>query len=567
MPDIDLQNIQTYHAAVVVRTLVANGLEHVIISPGSRSTPLTLAFAAHPRITSHVCIDERSAAFIALGIASASGKPAALVCTSGTAAANYFPAVAEAQKAGLPMLVLSADRDFNEMNTGANQWIDQLNLFGNKAVFFAQVKPRNNDPRDTSRLEYLAHQAWTESVQKGGCAHLNFPFRKPLEPTSDFLNDLSAFYQKNLGQTYRISSPEYDFTLDPAVYSLICRSTAPVVITTSGIRYPSTINLVRNFSAAGVPILAEAGSLGPDLSALSTYIDGANTFLRNLDTCSELTPDLIIRFGDEPVGKGLLNFLKVHQQVPVIRFSERLSWSNSTFAPEILVQIPKGARFSDLHHLYPPSNPSWLKTWVTHGDVITKRRIALLSEGLTLRDGDVYGVLSDSIEEGEILFVSNSFPARDIDSFGDKRLTSRKIFMNRGASGIDGLISTALGVSLVSSAPVTLLTGDLAFIHDLSAIVALKNLKSQLRVIVINNNGGGIFEMLPIADSSYFDPFFRTSQHIDAHALATAAGLASIKVTTNVQLKEALSSSQRYQLIECVTDQQASMMLRKALWD
>ena len=120
MPDIDIQNIQTYHAAFVVRSLAAKGLEHVIISPGSRSTPLTLAFAAHPSIKSHVIVDERSAAFVAVGIASASGKPAALVCTSGTAVANYFPAVAEAQKAGLPLMVLSADRDFNEMNSGAN---------------------------------------------------------------------------------------------------------------------------------------------------------------------------------------------------------------------------------------------------------------------------------------------------------------------------------------------------------------------------------------------------------------------------------------------------------------
>jgi len=566
MPEIDIQNIQTYHAAVVVRSFVAKGLKHVVISPGSRSTPLTLAFATHPDIKSHVVIDERSAAFVALGIAHETGKPAALVCTSGTAVANYFPAIAEAQKAGLPMLVLSADRDFNEMNTGANQWIDQVNLFGNKAVFFAQVKPRENDPRDVSRLEYLAHQAWTESILKGGCAHLNFPFRKPLEPSSEFLKSLVRFYESGPDSDFKITSSVSEFKLDQSILSLLVGSTSPIVIASAGIRNTSTVELIQKFSKAGIPILAEAGSIGNKLSGIDTFIDGANSFLRHDNTCSQLKPDLIIRFGDEPVGKGLLTYLKVHQQVPVVRFSERLNSSNSTFSPENLVIISSDCTFDDLIVIPHSQKSNWLRTWRLHENTLLKRRNELFKTENILRDGDVYGILSQFLGDDEHLFISNSFPARDIDSFGDLRLKSRNIFMNRGASGIDGILSTALGISLVSSSPITLIAGDLAFVHDLSALIPIKNYNTDLRIIVINNDGGGIFEMLPVSNSNHFDEFFRTSQNIDADALAKAAGLISIKVTTASQLAEVLSSSERYQVIECVTDQHASMMQRKALW-
>lgn len=566
MPKIDIQNIQTFHAAIIVRSLVSKGLEHVVISPGSRSTPLTLAFASHPKVKTHIIIDERSAAFVALGIASATLKPAALICTSGTAVANYFPAITEAQKAGLPLLVLSADRDFNEMNTGTNQWIDQVNLFGNKAVFFAQVSPRENDPRDISRLEYLAHQAWTESILKGGCAHLNFPFRKPLEPTGEFLKDLVKFYENGPDSEFSISGSVTSYKFDTSIKNLLNKSSNPVIIASTGIRRNSTLDLIRKFAKTGIPVLAEAGSIGSELSGIETFIDGANTFLRHEAICTKLAPDIIIRFGDEPVGKGILTYLKAHQHVQVVRFCERLNWSNSTFLPEMIVSLPPDGFMDDSFDVSTTVNPNWLQSWKYHENEILNRRSKLQSNENQLRDGDIYKVLSKFIGNDEHLFVSNSFPARDIDSFGDLRLKSRKIYMNRGASGIDGIISTALGISLSNPTPITLITGDLAFAHDLSALLPLKNLSTNLRIIVINNNGGGIFEMLPVASSEHFDRFFRTSQHFDAHALANAAGLYSTKATTELQLTEALSSSIRYQVIECVTDQKASMLQRKALW-
>jgi 2-succinyl-5-enolpyruvyl-6-hydroxy-3-cyclohexene-1-carboxylate synthase len=566
MHDIDLRNIQTFQAAVLIKELAAKGLEHVVISPGSRSTPLTLACAVHPTIKSHIVIDERSAAFIALGIAKASEKPAALVCTSGTAVANYFPAVAEAQRSGIPMIVLSADRDFNEMNTGANQWIDQVNIFGNKAVFFAQINPRDNDQRDTTRLTYLAHQAWTEATQKGGCAHLNIPFRKPLEPTDEFLNNLTSFYQHESQSDYQISHPDATLNLDSLIRKRIRESTNPVIIATGGTTSSTSIQLTKHLSKAGIPILAEAGAFGSELGSFDSLIDGSNSFLRSPETCKELSPDLIIRFGEEPIGKGILTFIKTHQDVPTIRFAERLAWSNSSFNPESLVLLPSSCTIELSESLDVAVTPEWLGAWRKFESVVLHTKESIKVEATTLRDGDIYLQLSEHLSENDVLFVSNSFPARDIDSFGNKRLKSRKIYMNRGASGIDGIISTAIGVSMVSSDPLTLITGDLAFAHDLSALITLKNLRSSLRIIVINNNGGGIFDMLPIADSNHFDTYFRTSQHIDAQAIAVAAGLQSIKVSSVVELKRALQSDQVPLVIECITDQNASMNQRRALW-
>lgn len=567
MPEISLQNIQTFHSAILVKSLAAKGLEHVVISPGSRSTPLTLAFASHPTIQSHIVIDERSAAFIALGIASATGKPAALVCTSGTAVANYFPAVAEAQRSGLPMLVLSADRDFNEMNTGANQWIDQQNVFGNKSVFFAQVKPRPNDDRDIARLEYLAHQAWTEAISKGGCAHLNLPFRKPLEPSDAFLESLKEFYSTHRFERFNLVNAEVRWSPWNQLEPILSTSIRPVVIASGGIRNQASVDSIKKMSDAGIPVIAEPGAHGSKLPSIRTFIDGANTFLRHNDHCEELTPDLIFRFGDEPVGKGILNYLKVHQEVHTVRFSERLFWTNSSFAPETIIRIPENAQLDHSSSIEVMIDSSWKQSWDHHQRTVMSRLTQVLKNINVLRDGDVYSVLSEELHDDEILFVSNSFPARDVDSFGDIHLKSRKIFMNRGASGIDGIISTALGVALSTNSRVTLIIGDLAFAHDLSALIPLKNLReTQLRIVVINNNGGGIFEMLPISGSQHFDRYFRTSQSIDACALAKAAGLPATKVNTAEELKAALKHQTELQVIECITDQKESMLQRKILW-
>jgi 2-succinyl-5-enolpyruvyl-6-hydroxy-3-cyclohexene-1-carboxylate synthase len=569
MLDTNEQNIQTLHAATLVRSLVNQGLKHVFISPGSRSTPLTLAFATHPKVQTHVVIDERSAAFMALGVASESGVPAALVCTSGTAIANYAPAVSEAQKAGLPMIVLSSDRDFNEMNTGANQWVDQNHFFGNKAVFFANVQLKDNDPRDLLRLELLADQAWIESIHKKGCAHLNIPFRKPLEPTSDFLSELPKFYNTQPQRSRSYVPAIGRLELDQRVIDTLKSARKPVIIVTGNLRLTSTLDLLGCLIHQHVPVLIEPGSISSGIPAHINWIDNANAFLRHEQICSDLSPDLIIRFGSEPIGKGILNYLNVHQSVQTIRFSEGLIWSNSVFSSEMLVSIGHLSKpiITGSENFEWSLDASWISEWLQHNEDVQIRKIHHHDPIKLLRDGDVYKALSKAVSQEEVLFVSNSFPARDIDTFSEKTLKSHRIFMNRGASGIDGITSTAIGVAISARKPLTLIIGDLAYLHDLSALIPLAHFSSiSLRMVVINNNGGGIFSMLPIAESTHFNEFFRTPQQVNASALAAAAGLTSIRVSTYDELVNALETEPSIQVIECVTDADESMKLRKNIW-
>jgi 2-succinyl-5-enolpyruvyl-6-hydroxy-3-cyclohexene-1-carboxylate synthase len=342
-----------------------------------------------------------------------------------------------------------------------------------------------------------------------------------------------------------------------------------VIIVTGNLRLTSTLDLLGYLVHQQVPVLVEPGSISSGIPAQINWIDNANTFLRHKQICNDLSPDLIVRFGSEPIGKGMLNYLNIHQSVQTIRFSEGLIWSNSAFASEILVSIQHNSKpaFPDSENFEWSVDASWISDWHHHNEDVQIRKTRHLDHIQVLRDGDVYKALSKAVSKEEVLFISNSFPARDIDTFSEKSLKSHRIFMNRGASGIDGITSTAIGVAISAANPLTLIIGDLAFIHDLSALIPLAHFSSiSLRMVVINNNGGGIFSMLPIADSPHFNEFFRTPQQVHASALAAAAGLTSIRVSTYNELVTALEVEPRIQVIECVTDADESMKLRKTIW-
>jgi 2-succinyl-5-enolpyruvyl-6-hydroxy-3-cyclohexene-1-carboxylate synthase len=568
MLKLESHNFQTYYASIFVKALYSFGLKHVIISPGSRNTPLTLAFAAHPHIKKHVAVDERSAGFMALGIGMSSGDPAVLVCTSGTAPANYFPAVIEAQKSGVPMIVLSADRGFDESNTGANQWIDQSNLYGNKAVFFAHVHIRPNHQNDLYRIKLLAEQTWSSSVDLRGCSHINFPFSKPLEPDAAFLSEL-PFYYSETENTEIATSERVLATWTPplSTFDQINESKRPLIICGSGTTKRPLSDVLGLFSNSAIPILSEAGT--KPVETTGNYLFGFNAYLRKSTICESLNPDLIIRIGDEPVGKGLLNYLKIHSKVPVIHFYDRENWINSSFSNETRIVVPGGAKIQPCHNEFiHHDRSSWVLEWKSKESNFLAFHKDWKFSRESFRDGDVYKVISRSIDSDEILMISNSLPARDIDLFGMPELSKNKIFMNRGASGIDGITSTALGIALESGKRVTLVTGDLAFIHDISALVTIVNEKSiQLRIIVINNNGGQLFRMLPILSATeYFTNYFETPQHINIANVAKAVGIPSICVEKATELESAFSIQDRITLIECKTDPETSMILRTELW-
>lgn len=569
MHDPEVHNEQTFWSAIFISELYNLGLRHVIISPGSRSAPLALAFATHPGIKKHVVLDERSAAYIALGIGMKSGRPAALVCTSGTAVANYFPAVIESKLSEIPLLVLSADRPADEREAGANQAIDQIQLFGNKSVYFDNIKIQNSTTESLTILRNVAQNAWNFSINFGGCSHINFPFRKPLEPDADFLNKLGAWYPGQHAPTIKSGTLE-NISLDADVIGLLNRSKRPVIVCGPSKNTHAVSMMVEYFSKFPIPILIEPGSTNRALalSNNATIVPHFNAFLRKESNYLELAPDLIIKIGGEPVGKGVELFLSYHNMVQSIHFHSYTKISNPAKLPQIRIPINNGVLESIKPELVPEE--SWLSKWIAYGQTASDNKSHFSKTSGRFKDGDVHTILTKFLTDHDMLMVSNSFPVRDLDLFGMPEVGQNVVFMNRGASGIDGVTSTAIGISLASDRPIYLITGDLAFLHDLNALLSLKLVNARFIIIVINNNGGSIFRMLPAKKlNAYFEDYFETPQHMDIQKICSSFNVDSFKVKDSDGFHDVLRTNtfDKPAVIECITDAQLSMQQRFNIWE
>lgn len=567
----DTANLPTAWSACFANELYRCGLRHAIISPGSRSTPLALAFAAHPHIQTHVVLDERSAAFIGLGIGKATGKPAALICTSGTAVANYYPAVVEARMSGVPLLILSADRPPSLRQVGANQAIRQQGIFGSYTVFDHDAGEPVARGEDIRRLEILANQAWNSSTHHGGPVQVNFPFRKPLEPTATFRESLPGFYTETLEERPypRTTTAPAQWRLPAAVFQTIARSRRPVVIAGTVPPFGLLPEILDMFSGQGIPLLCEAGASTARKSG-EEHISGFNAFLRGASVRARLQPDLIIQIGSAPSGKGLEHYLQEYRDVPQLHFQSNALWADPSLSNSVTVQVPANAELVRVPLTkYIPEG--WLSDWQHISREYLAHRDSSLDQATALRDGDVHSCVAASMHAPEVLMISNSFPARDADLFAMPAFSKHIVFMNRGASGIDGITSTAAGLSLAGNQPVSLITGDLAFLHDLTALLSAPALQRvTLRVIVINNQGGQIFRMLPVYEpSSWFTQLFETPQNVDFGSLGQAFGIRTTEVVTKSQLEAALKQPRGngIEIIICHTSPDASMLQRRQLWD
>lgn len=562
-------NLSTFWSAVFVNELYRNGLRHAVLSPGSRSTPLTMAFALHPGIESHVVLDERSAGFIALGIGMQSGKPAALVCTSGTAVANYLPSVVEAHMSGVPMLVLSADRPPNLRNIGANQAIRQSGIFGSYAIFEHDTGEPVSTPSDFRRLEILASQAWQASVNHPGTAHLNFPFRKPLEPEATFRQALSAYYSGALQEREEAVTTGYvpDWSIPEYVLKTLADSRKPVVIAGPLPQRGVLPELLNWFQESGIPVLQEAAA---GTSGTLADIPGFNAYLKHASYRDHLAPDLIIRLGAAPVGKGLELYLSTHHRVKNIRFETGNAWADPFQTGGLRISIPAVAHAVELPPALVNIEPKWKQQWLEVSSDWVALRTRVLAPAPTLRDGDVYPAVLRHSDASMLFMISNSFAARDADIFGMPGLSGHRVYMNRGASGIDGITSTAAGIALSSGRPVTLITGDLAFLHDATALLTVSQLPphARVRIIVINNGGGSIFRMLPVYEpSDWFTRYFETPQQVQLPDLSKAFGLNTVEANSVASLEAALTQDDVADVIICHTDADESMNQRQSLWN
>ncbi len=530
--------------------LAHGGVRHVCVSPGSRSTPLAIAAGREPglRVSTHV--DERSAGFFALGLARASRSPVALVCTSGTAAANLLPAVVEAHHARVPLIVLTADRPAELRDWGAGQTIDQLRLFGTAAHWFAELSPPEQHDDALRYAQSLAARAAAESrghgVRAAGPVHLNWPLREPLEPRS--AEDLAP--ARRLRRGLLVSRPESQVApeaLDAlaeiaSVHEKGWIACGPADLT------PAEVEAVAGLSrATGWPIVADAASqLRRGAHVASTpVLAAADLWLRDAAVAKAVAPDVVVRLGPTPVSKAHRLALEANPPRHLIVNDADGSWQDpSHLATQVVV--------ADLE--------SFCRAWAgrchaRRADSGWLDRLQRMDRAATIEVGRVLDedaprlcepravrALCESLPDGSILYVSNSMPIRDVDallSLGPSRV---RLLANRGANGIDGVTSSAIGAA-AADGRVVLLTGDLAFLHDLGGLLAATRHALDVTVVVIDNDGGGIFSFLPVAeaiDPAGFESLFRVPHGLDLAAAAPLFGAGFERATSEEALRKAL---------------------------
>ncbi|MBI4761097.1 MAG: 2-succinyl-5-enolpyruvyl-6-hydroxy-3-cyclohexene-1-carboxylic-acid synthase [Chloroflexota bacterium] len=508
-------NRNTLWAGILVTELKKLGLAAVCIAPGSRSTPLALAFA-ESGIRLYVHSDERSAAYFAFGLARASRSPVALVCTSGTAAANFFPAIVEANYSEVPLLVLTADRPAELRESGANQTIDQIKLFGSHVRWFVDVPaPEANFSKHLLRyLQTLAARVWeTSQSPLPGPVHLNISFRKPLEPV-DVPADLPAWMDSTLLSALETAPAQLTFSrpkLFPAQEQsdFLSRAIAasPRGLIVCGPRCPAgnfPARLTELAAQTGYPVLADALSgLRFGAHVNEHIIGGYDAFLPFAG--ASLRPQLILRFGDVPTSNALSDYLDSLEHIPQIHISETKRWRDDRFRVTHSMWVdPLLICEEVVRHLerQPVQPNNWLRAWQelekNVWDEVNLLRAEADFEG---------GILPDVLEQlppGGGLYTANSLPIRHLDQFAQPRRTPVQVFANRGASGIDGTLSSALGAA-AHLPGLVFVSGDTSFYHDMNGLLAIARHGIHATMIVINNNGGGIFQRLPIAQ---FEPPF-----------------------------------------------------------
>ena len=542
-----MTNPNTVYANTFVDALVAAGLRRVCITPGSRHTPLVLAFTRHAEaISLYSLLDERSAAFFALGMALATDEPAALVCTSGSAAANCFPAVVEARQSRVPLLILSADRPPELRHSGANQTIDQVKLFGDYAAFFVDAPlPEADAPAVAMRnLRTLAARALRMTGQ--GVAHVNLPFRKPFEPGAA---DAMAIDTQPVTRFPRPSQPPSMRLLDLLPADAL-RQRGLITFSHGSCRTAAEAEALRKW-AAGLsriscfPILAEfssnmraSGAGYQPLQAYETFADAPGVELASLKT--------LIRVGAPPLSKAISDMLAKADLRYHISLTRGGDWADDSHSATHDIAMDAFAladmRFPDIQ---PPAENMAFRDRLAHADSIARAVIRREIADGAYFDGAAVHDAVDLLPRDGIVFAGNSLPARHIDQFGDPGDKAILALANRGASGIDGNLSTALGAAAAFPArPAAAIVGDITFYHDMNGLLALRRCGIPLTIVLLNNGGGGIFRRLPIhAFEPHFSEYFITDPELDFAHAAALYGMDYVRADDRHAFRAAFSQS------------------------
>ena len=620
------------YTGAFVDELQRAGVRNVVICPGSRSTPLAIAFAAQPAIRTWIHVDERSAAYFGLGMAKQLHQPVALLCTSGTAAANFLPAVVEAKLTHVPLLILTADRPHELRDNGAPQSIDQNRLYGTYVKWFVEVAlPEATD----AALRYIRSiavraVALTQTIPSGP-VHLNLPLREPLtpEPIPDLplpqaaQRDLVAWQGRpdNAPYVEVHNAPEGApaATTIGHVMDMVQRARRGLIIVGPNDDPPLTQPLVRLAQRLGYPILADPLSqLRWGDADQSMIISSYDAFLRVDSFIESAQPELVLRFGAMPTSKPVLLYLKRYAACPLVVIDGQNGWEEPTQLASELIHADPAAlcqglldilEQSDENEGQPPASQEWITMW-QDADRVTRQTLqaaiqdfsapiqpaspsagrgrliapsadlsALVTSALADRkedelfEGRVFTELADLVPDGTTLYVGNSMPVRDLDTFfwsGGRRI---RILGNRGANGIDGVVSSALGASAGAgqNKPTILVLGDLSFFHDLNGLLAARLHRLNLTIVLINNDGGGIFSFLPqAAYPEHFEQLFGTPTGLDFSLAVQMYGGEYQRIGSWEQFRKRIRrglDSGGLHVIEVPTERTGNVKRHRQLWE
>ena len=513
---------------IIIEALSQLGVNQFVISPGSRSTPLTVAIARHPKAKFMVHYDERGAAFFALGHARATQMPAVLVCTSGTAVANYFPAVIEASMDNVPMIILSADRPPELIDVGANQAIFQEGIYGVYPRLALNLPPPEPKTSAVKILSLVAQMYDASTSVRPGPVHLNCQFREPLLPRrvvgSESLTYDAEWVKNNLRSASRSSA-----TLPVSVEKLqhvlkqIKKSERGLIVVGRSVNQAYNNSILQLSETLNFPVF-------PDVQSqlrFGTHPCVINHFDLALlsEEAQQKRPDFVIHFGGAFTSKRLLTYLDDSNifYVSVKETPERIDPSHQV-SIELQTDINEFCQSMDSTKI--ETNDQWLESWVMIEIGIANTITNLIDHRSQLSEPGTSYRLSKIIPKPHALMLANSMSIREMEMFASTGQFEGQIFANRGSSGIDGLLATAVGYGAGSQKPVTILLGDLAFLHDLNSLQLIKNSEQPIIMVVMNNNGGGIFSFLPIRDETdVFETFFGTPHGLTLENAASMFGL------------------------------------------
>lgn len=567
------------YIAALVDEFYQLGVRHAVFSPGSRSTTMAMLFKEHEGFETYMNIDERSASFMALGIAKAHKEPTVLVCTSGSAVAHYLPAILEAQYSGIPLIVLSADRPHTLLHVGAPQTVDQHKIFGTAVNYFEELAV----PQESHYYTYprqVARKAYMKAMDtKKGPVHINVPLFEPLVPElsrNHFEAGRSSFkvfkpnYSSVFGFDDRNNLTHINNVIDVAhnndstkeINDLLERYERILILAGPQIDVDEA-DMIRSFGEAlQAPILADPLSnvrgCGTSKVVISTY----DALLARQSLWYELKPDCVIQFGQIVVSKRVQQMVASWDNVEYIEVNPTMDSMNPTGKTTMHMQ----ASIDVFTNLYGVKNdsPAYLGKW-QHLETAGKQKLGTAIEEPSCFEGRTIRELQQHISDNAQVLIANSMSIRDFDYFWFSGESKAVLYGNRGVNGIDGTISTALGLA-ANGRPTYLVTGDLSLFHDLNGLAVAKTHNLNLTIILHNNDGGGIFEYLPQKGTKHFDYLFSTSQGLDYSGAAKLYGCGYTKISSPDELSSVLANVSQetgVHIIEIPTNREYSRELHK----